>query len=461
MFSEPLQRFVDCTPVCVMIRMAMERTLAAEALDELFRRAARQQYQRELLFSSVVGLMIPVVCGGRRSVHEAYQHSPQGLAVSLTSIYNKLGGIETGVCGELVDHCARQVQNLVHQLRQDRPSLLPGRPIRIVDGDHLAGSEHRLAETRTLRAAVLPGQALVVLDPVSRLILQVVSCENAHTQERALVEPLLQSVQAGQVWIADRNFCTTRMLFGVAGRGALFLIRQHASTLRWRPLEEFSRCGRADSGRVSQQRIQIEDQLSGQRLEIRRVRLELDEPTTDGQTQILLLTNLAEQEASAKQVAEAYHRRWTIERAFEELAVSLRGEINTLGYPKAALFGFCVAVVAYNLVSLVKASLGAVHGRPTVEQEISGYHLAREWATTYVGMSVALGPAVWARYAGMDEQAFVQVLRALAEAMQLRKYRKAKRGPKKKRPPRTSGKRIHHVATAKLLAMRKTGKMTP
>lgn len=43
--------------------------------------------------------------------------------------------------------------------------------------------------------------------------------------------------------------------------------------------------------------------------------------------------------------------------AFQVLAVTLEGEIDTLAYPKAALFGFCVALVAYNLMAATKAAL--------------------------------------------------------------------------------------------------------
>src|SRR5205085_1427537 len=125
-----------------------------------------------------------------------------------------------------------------------------------------------------------------------------------------------------------------------------FIIRQHASTLHWRELGAFRPCGRVDSGRVSEQEIEISDPLAGQRLTIRRIKLELDEPTEDGETEILLLTNLpadgpaqatADGPAAvpAKQVADGYGGRWTVERAFEDLAVALRGEIDTLGYPRA------------------------------------------------------------------------------------------------------------------------------
>lgn len=463
-FGRVLQRFVDVAPVCVMARLAMGRALGADALDELFRGTAARQYERELLFSGVVGLMVQVACGARRSIHEAYQHAADPPAVSLASVYNKVNGVEPGVSAALVRHTAGAVGPLVRRMRQDRPGPLPGYAVRIVDGDHLAGTEHRIAELRTTRSAALPGQALAVLDPAARLILDVVPCENAHTQERALVDHLFGSMGAGQVWVADRNFCTTRMLFGVIRAGAYFVIRQHASTLHWRELGPFRPRGRADTGRVSEQEVEIADPLAGERLTIRRVRLELDEPTEDGETEILLLTNLpaeGEGAVSARQVAEAYRGRWRIEHAFHDLAVALRGEVVTLGYPRAALFAFAVAAAAYNLVALVLAALGAVHGRDKVEAGVSTYHLAREWATTYEGMAIAVGPRTWAEYPALDDRAFVAVLTELAAAADLRKYRKARRGPKKKRPRKTSGSRIHHVATAKLLEGRKVAKTAP
>ena len=65
--------------------------------------------------------------------------------------------------------------------------------------------------------------------------------------------------------------------------------------------------------------------------------------------------------ARAHVVADLYRRRWTIETAFAEMEKVLNGEINALGYPKAALFSFCMALVAYNVLSTVKGAraLGA------------------------------------------------------------------------------------------------------
>jgi len=61
-------------------------------------------------------------------------------------------------------------------------------------------------------------------------------------------------------------------------------------------------------------------------------------------------------------VAEAYRKRWTIEGGFLDLTTTLDCEINTLCYPRAALFVFCVAVLAYNLQSALKGVMRASMG---------------------------------------------------------------------------------------------------
>ena len=55
-----------------------------------------------------------------------------------------------------------------------------------------------------------------------------------------------------------------------------------------------------------------------------------------------------------RKAKDATDRVWTVEHAFEDLALALECEINTLCYPKAALFGFCVGLVVYNLLAVVK-----------------------------------------------------------------------------------------------------------
>ena len=112
-------------------------------------------------------------------------------------------------------------------------------------------------------------------------------------------------------------------------------------------------------------------------LSVRRITLCLDHPTESGDTEIQILTNLSAEQATGLQVAETYGTRWTVEGAFQTLTDVLRCEVETLGYPAAALFSFATAVLAYNTYAVVKASLRAAHGAEVIGEKLSDYHLLR------------------------------------------------------------------------------------
>ena len=64
----------------------------------------------------------------------------------------------------LVRDSARLAAPVVQALHASHPRWLPGYVTKVLDGNHLASTEHRLQELRGTWAAPLPGQALVVLD---------------------------------------------------------------------------------------------------------------------------------------------------------------------------------------------------------------------------------------------------------------------------------------------------------
>ncbi len=155
---------------------------------------------------------------------------------------------------------------------------------------------------------------------------------------------------------------------------------------------------------------------------------------------------------SAQTLAASYGKRWTIETMFQELTETLTCEVNALGYPKAALFGFCLALMAYNAVAVIKAALRAVYGQETVHQDLSSYYLALEIAQTYDGMMVAIPSPHWSIFRRMNAQQLADILHELAAHVNLRRYQKHPRGPKKKPTPRTAYKNGGHISTAKMLA---------
>ena len=451
--GDVFERFSQDSPLSVMAQGVMENALNPQFLDQLFEDVAQKQFTHKLLFSTIVDLMSVVVCRIRPSIHAAFQARAETVGATIDAVYDKLDGTETAVSAALVQAVAERLAPVVDAMGGGRAEWLPGYRARILDGNHLPGSEHRLQELRTIRAGALPGQALVVLDPRLMLVTEVVLCEDGHAQERSLLDQVLELVAAKDLWIADRNFCTTDLLFGIAGRGGSFVIRQHASTLHREPLGERRACGRVDTGKVFEQAIRASDD-AGEVLILRRISVLLDRPTRDGEAELHILTNVPAEDAEAGTIADLYRKRWTIETAFQELEATLHGEINALGYPKAALFAFCVALVSYNALSTVKGALRSVHGEEEVADEVSGYYVADEIQMTRRGMMIAIPEDEWVVFHDLPPVELAEVLVSLARSVSLPKLRKHPRGPKKPKPKKQSGAKIKHVATAKILKAR-------
>jgi hypothetical protein len=445
--------FVKERPICVMARAVLERLLDAPRLDALFARTAQQQYTRELLFSSLVQLMSEVVLGVHPTVHAAYQANKETIGVSTTALYNKLDRVEPGVAAALVRDSAELAEPVVKALQASHPRWLSGYQIKVLDGNHLSSTEHRLKALRGTWAAPLPGQALVVLDQQRMLITDVFLSEDGHAQERSLIAQVLQHVGEDQLWIEDRNFCTLGLMFGMARRGAAFVVRQHGQ-LQGELVGRPTRKGASRSGPVYEQPMLVRDPKSGEPLRVRRITIRLKELTRDGDSELHILSNVPIPRASAAQLARLYGKRWSIETAFFEITTTLACEINTLGYPKAALFAFCLALLAYNAVSLIKAALRSVHGRQKVNEEVSSYYLSLEIGRTYDGMMIAIPAPHWALFRALSNKEFANALRELASSVNLSRYQKHPRGPKKKPPERTAYQNGKHVSTAKLLAQR-------
>jgi IS4 transposase len=457
MLDAIFQPFVNGSPITLMAAAAVERLLSAPRLNALFERSRQGQYAHALMFSTLFHLMAGVVSGTRRSIHHAYQSAADVPGVSVVAVYDKLKGVETCTSQALVRELAADVAALIDEMDGGAlPPLAPGYPVKILDGNCVAATEHRIKELRPLAAGALPGKSLVVLDAQRRLMADVFPCEDGHAQERALLDQVLPTVAAGELWVEDRNFCTFDFLHAIDERGAFFITRQHGN-MACEPLGERRAAGTtADGGVVYEQRVRVAG--AGRRaLHLRRVEVHLPRATRDGDRVLRLLSNLpadGPHAVDAVRVAELYRARWRIEGAFQELAEHLNSEVRTLGYPRAALFGFCVALVLFNAMSLMKAALRACHGAAKVEAEVSNYYIAAELETTSRGMLIAIPPERWRVFAEMTAAQFVAAMLMLAGKVDLRQFKKHPRGPKRPQPKRAYDPAHPHVSTARLLELR-------
>lgn len=452
LLDKVFEPFIKEAPICVMARGVLQRILDPHHIDQLFTQTAQRQYTNELLFSSLVDLMTRVVLGQEPSVHAAYRKLEDQLPVSDQSVYNKLQHVELPVSAALVRDSARRIAPVIRALRASLPPLLPGYRVKFLDGNHLAATEHRLEELRSTWAAPLPGIALAVLDQEHMTVTEVLLTEDGHAQERALLNEVYPLVHESDVWVADRNFCTLGLLGAILARGGSFVLRQHGN-VQGQLLGQRKSKGRSDTGWVYEQRLRLRGE-EGKAIEVRRITVVLDKPTRDGDTEIHILTNLPARKVPAVRVAEVYRKRWTIEGLFFEVAQTLSCEIDTLCYPKAALFAFCLGLLACNAVALLKAALRAVHGEEVVSGQLSAYYLVLEIRQTYAGMMVAIPPIRWSVFQEFSNDEVARVLREIASQVSIRRYRKTPRGPKKPPPQRRRYKNGEHVATARIIAER-------
>jgi IS4 transposase len=456
--NQVFERFVKRAPLSVMVQGTLENIFHPDLINDLFRRTAQTQYENKLLFSTVVDTMTLVACGIYKTPHAVYQDHKDWFEVSVTSLYNKLQGVETEVSAELVRYSASRIGAVIQSLGATLPPLLPGYPVKILDGNALAGTDHRLQESRQNSAALLPGKSLVVLDPQMMLAVDVFPCEDGHAQERSLLPAVLETVQAGELWIEDRNFCTLGWLFGLEGKRAYFLVREHKG-LPWHGVSKLRYAGRTETGEVYEQTVRLEHE-DGTILFARRIRIQLDKPTRDGEMEVVLLCNVWDNKVDALQLAELYRQRWMIETLFLVLTEALTCENPGMNYPKAALFGFCMALMAYNVLALIKASLRVVYGAQVIEQILSLYYVVSSVSRDYHGMMIAIPDEEWVLFRTLTAEGLAARLRQLAECVDLSRYRKHPRGPKKPSPERLYDPKHPHVSTAKLLAQRRHQKMS-
>ena len=174
---------------------------------------------------------------------------------------------------------------------------------------------------------------------------------------------------------------------------------------------------------------------------------------SDGESVITLLTNLKLTKRLTETLAGVYRKRWQIEESFRQLKQYLSCEVKSLGYPKAALLAFGLAVVAYNCLACVKAALADRFGHAKLEGELSVYSVASEIQLSFHGMSVAIPEEEWAEYAAMAPAALVAAMRKVVEGIDLSLYRKFPRGPKK--PVSQKRERHSHQSMAKVIGARK------
>ncbi len=230
---------------------------------------------------------------------------------------------------------------------------------------------------------------------------------------------------------------------------AVFVIRRH----RLLPIEHCSEekfAGENGSGKIYERKIS----LSSSNNEIytsRIIVVKLNRKTRNNDSEIHLVTNIPEETADAFTVAEIYKKRWGIETAFQRLEAHFNGEISSLGYPKAAIFGFCLALVAFNIYAVIMASLRSVHPDTNIKDEVSEYYIAQDISAVYEGMIIAVDYKDWSIFRNISRAKMTILLMLSAKQINLKHLKKNRRGAKKEKPIVKFDKNTPYISVFKLL----------
>jgi hypothetical protein len=454
MVVDVIKRFSEGAPAAMLFRGLFARVFSNERMDQIFRDHKQRQLESEVVFSSLIHLLTPVVSGGKPSVHASYQERREQLGVSKQALYDKLQGVEPAVSSALVGVPAAELGRVLSKAKATKPDPVAGYHTFVIDGKRLDGTEHRLQETRLIKSAPLPGTVLALLDTRLEMFVDVACHPDAYACERKVVLPLLEKLIKGALYLADRNFCDGPLIERFVKAESFFILRHHGRSPRWREVKGSRpvKVGKDVRGATVYEQAVEASLPDGSWYRLRRITAKLVKPTRNGDVELHLLTNLPAS-VSAVAVADGYAKRWTIETCLGHVAQALNAEINTLAYPGAALLCFCLALVLFNIISALKALLlkfSTAPGKP----ELSYYYLALEIAEVRLGMDITIDDRYWSGIAALTLSEFVSWLKSIARAANLRRYCKHPRSPKRPPSKRASGKGRSHVSTHRILAKR-------
>ena len=299
MSSKIVDRFVEKAPLAVMTRVLAQDFIGSK-LNRIFDDNRELQYDYVATFQAVAATVADVALNFSDNFNQAYKEHKEELEVSRQSFYAKTRGVEPAVSEAIVLHSAERAIEMQEALEFGAWELLPGYRCLSVDGNVLAKSDKRLKVLREVKGAPLPGKVVARFDLQRQVFDRAYVLLDGHSQESTCCDRIVDDLVPKDVLIADQHYCIVPFLTKVAEANGFFAIRQHGR-LKGVLLGKRKRIGRISTGVVYQQEMKLS--AADDAMTVRRITVELDEPTRDGDQVIHLLTNLPN-EIAATVVAE-------------------------------------------------------------------------------------------------------------------------------------------------------------
>jgi hypothetical protein len=204
------QRLVEKAPAALLVHGLIQSCLSPEFLDDTAKpHLPPSPKPRQLAFSHLVQILLPVVFQTYNSVRQSYRQTTSLHAIAtIKCVYERLAGTPPATVASLIQAVVARINPLL-----DPPATGITRFLTL-DGNHLATTQSRLADLAGLPPA-LPGQAMVLRDQATGVFLRVLPHEDGHDNERSLHPHLFDWFGKGDIVIADSSFCTHSFMTGV------------------------------------------------------------------------------------------------------------------------------------------------------------------------------------------------------------------------------------------------------
>ena len=275
-----------------------------------------------------------------------------------------------GVCARLVRQTGGQLHDRIGQ-----PSLLSGRPVKLVDGSTVSmpdtpANQAEYPQSRSQQPGLgFPLARIVALMSLTCgavLDLAIGPYKGKQTGETALFRQLWRSLFAGDVVVGDRYFASYWDLALLTLGGVDSVFRQHQ--LRLTREHRIQRLGTGDyllrlpkpsrpSWLDKESYRQIPDELIVREVTVRvrvrgfRVR------------QLTLVTTLCDaRTTSAGELAEAYRLRWHAELDLRTIKVTMQMDVLRCKTPEMVRKEIWMHLLAYNLIRGVMVEAALRHG---------------------------------------------------------------------------------------------------
>lgn len=184
-------------------------------------------------------------------------------------------------------------------------------------------------------------------------------CKGKGTGETELFRALLERLEAGDLVVADRYYCTWWIVALLTRRGVDACFRLHH--LRHYDFRKGRRLGRDDHvvRWPKPERPQWLDEATyaalPASLEVREVRVRVDRPGCRVRQLIVATTLTDERRYGAADVADLYHRRWHVELDVRAIKATLQMDVLSCKSPEMIRKEVWAHLLLYNLVRKVLA----------------------------------------------------------------------------------------------------------